>query len=171
MKRERETEIIERCDLRSELARANAPFLSGLSSTVVAKGNTLYMPTTFPKCSVQFFAATGACDESDSEASRQTQGRNTHVLLRARVRVAYTCVCNWLVEEEERLKGGKREKGSARFIRSNFDGRSMRRGGRRFRGMYFVFGISRAEHIVYPTTTERGKEALLRACSCLRSLF
>lgn len=36
-----------------------APFLPS-ESTGAAKGNTLYMPTTFPKCSVQFFAATSA---------------------------------------------------------------------------------------------------------------
>lgn len=51
--------------------RRVAPFLLS-ESMITAKGNTLYMPVTFPKYSVHFFAATGAarvaCDERVSDS-------------------------------------------------------------------------------------------------------
>lgn len=52
-----------------------SPFLS--ASQTAAKGNTLYMPTTFPKCSVQFFAATSADPDErvTHRGSSRTQGR------------------------------------------------------------------------------------------------
>lgn len=61
---------------RNPEAKLLRPFLS--ASQTAAKGNTLYMPTTFPKCSVQFFAATSADpDERVTHVARA----NTHVPL------------------------------------------------------------------------------------------
>lgn len=63
--------------------RTAASFLSS-GSTIATKGNTLYMPTTFPKCNAQFFAATSArrvaCDEgtSDSEDLDEADGQEQH---------------------------------------------------------------------------------------------
>jgi len=68
--RERERERRRRGDPERTRERA-APFLSG-ESTTAAKGNILYMPTTFPKCSAQFFAATSAATRATAD-ERVTQ--------------------------------------------------------------------------------------------------
>lgn len=61
---------------RNPEAKLLRPFLS--ASQTAAKENTLYMPTTFPKCSVQFFAATSA--DPDERVTHDARA-NTHVPL------------------------------------------------------------------------------------------
>lgn len=58
---------------RNPEAKLLRPFLS--ASQTAAKGNTLYMPTTFPKCSVQFFAATSADPDERVTHVASMQGR------------------------------------------------------------------------------------------------
>lgn len=74
-----------------------APFLS-IESTGAAKGNTLYMPTTFPKCSVQFFAATSAASSlwrvtQRHRGRRKGETTRTCSLAYAFLRAStYTCI-------------------------------------------------------------------------------
>jgi len=135
----------ERDPTRANPRARRTVLVERIDKTGAAKGNTLYMPTTFPKCSVQFFAATSAAGslwrasewlrsfEVDARAKQTRTCSLAYASLRAS---AYTCIharaplvracvralrtCAYSRIAERR---GKREKGSARFICPNFDGR------------------------------------------------
>lgn len=73
-------------------------FLS--ASQTAAKGNTLYMPTTFPKCSVQFFAATSAGPDERVTHGESNARAYTHVLFSTHTRNVYDfgfylCTCTF----------------------------------------------------------------------------
>lgn len=127
-KRQRERDDPTRANPRAR----RTVLVERIDKTGAAKGNTLYMPTTFPKCSVQFFAATSAAGslwrasewlrsfEVDARAKQTRTCSLAYASLRAS---AYTCIharaplvraCVRCVRApvagEERKKGeGKRE--------------------------------------------------------------
>lgn len=83
-------------------------------------------------------------------------------LERASLHVVYVRTCAYACATGARRRGrSQREEKGRREARDLFgrissSGRCC--GGSRSRGMYFVFGISRAEYIVYPATTEKKRK-------------
>jgi len=91
----------ERDPTRANPRARRTVLVERIDKTGAAKGNTLYMPTTFPKCSVQFFAATSAAGslwrasewlrsfEVDARAKQTRTCSLAYASLRAS---AYTCI-------------------------------------------------------------------------------